>query len=811
MKQMRWIGVVLAVVLLLSTVPMTAAAKEVTVAIAGLNCARDAGKIVVYTEEYGDTTGTNRWGAEAVVGKDHRVSNIVSGDAAIPEGGFVVSGHDNEEEGGKLMKTWIYENIEIGDYVYVDRRTLTLTVSDAPLTQDVSPFYSFDNPADGVNKSRGEDEMIIYTPERGATTGTNEYGYEVVVRNGVITDMGGNNSVIPSNGYVISMHGATAKWMRSKILKGMTVDFDEQTMNVVFTYNAEGLQAAVEYSLDAAYKTANEAKEAFVYADHDAAKQAIDALSEEYQTALATYRDDGDDLAFADACDRLMAETQDACNILCDSYTVQYRGVWIRPSQKTAADVKAYVKELHDAHINFVSIEGWFENGVIMNVPEDSLFGRHPSFNYDVLQAYIDACHEYGMECHLWMPIMNIGSSIDNGYDERTVTGKKPEWLSLNQKGMPYNKDGFMMIDPANEEAREYLIDFYRYIVTTYDIDAFEMDYIRYYAATGDEDYGYTQAAFDGFEKAYGYGVTPTYDQGASYWKDWCQYRRDCITTWVREIRTMLDREAPDVILAADVAFPFEHALDRVYQDFPSWLEEGLVDVLHPMAYGDGYGEEIRQAIQLGGDTCMVVTGLGVQTDSLGAAEMERQAREDNSYGTYGDCFFEARSFFADKAPAALMKTVYRNEAIPPFLDKDASIRAALDYLVGHIDDVILPLGGMTQEESGAIKAAVTAAKDSVADARMDTAALQTLREAVSAVANVTARQALEADLYRVEQIVCVAHHLSAAQLTDDAAYAASSDTPFSFGYLLPILAAVVIAAAAVITAVCVRRKKTAA
>ncbi len=792
----------LALCLLIGLMPMTVLAKEVQIEVSGCDCTRDAGKLVVYTDAYGDSTGTNYWGAEAIVGSDHRVTAITRGNTSIPQGGFVVSGHDNEEPGGKLMKTWIQEHIAVDDYVYFDRRTSMLTVSDQPLDLSESPFFSFDNVADGINVARGEDDMILYTPAHGATTGTNEYGYEVVVEDGVITKLGGNNSAIPSNGYVISLHGATSKWMRIKLVKGMMVEYDPQTLNVVFTYNAEGLRKAVEHSIEQAQTLLDDAKASFVYADYNAAQTALEELRAAYRSVQDAYQADKNDTAFADGCDQLVAKATTLCNSLCESYPVQYRGVWIRPSQKTAAAVDAYVKELHDACINFVCIEGWFENGVIMEVPEDSLFGRHPSFNYDVLQAYIDACHKYGMECHLWMPIMNIGSSIDSGYEKRTVPGQKPAWLSLNNNGQPYNRDGFMMIDPANKEARDYLLEFYRYIVTTYDIDCFEMDYIRYYAATEEADFGYTEAAFEGFEAAYGHGVTPRYDTEADYWEDWCQYRRDCITEWVREIRTMIDREAPDVLLAADVAFPFEHALNKVYQDFPSWLEEGLLDILHPMAYGDGYGEEIRRAVELGGDRCMVVTGLGAQTDMLGATELERQAREDNLLGTYGDCYFEAYTYLKDQVPEAVRQTVYRQEAMPPFLDADASIAAMLDYMVARIDDIILPLGGMSEAEAEAVKAAAAEAKASVADSRIDTEALTALRETIATVANTAARQVLTDDLYRAERITCVTYRLTADKLTDDNAYVpaapAEDAQPFPLALVLGIAAAVVIVAAAV-------------
>ncbi len=782
----------LAVVMLIAMLPcsLMASAEELQIEVGGSNCTRDAGKLIVYTDDYGVYTGTNQWGVEAVVSKN-RVISIIKGNARIPENGFVVSGHDDEENpNGKMMKTWIKDNIQVGDYVYYNRRTSQLTVSDKPLDLG-SPFYSFDNPADGVDIPRDNDKMIIYTPEFGTSTQTSEYGYEVVIENDIVTKLGGNNSVIPENGYIVSIHGAPAKWMKLKLTKGMTVEYDPETLNVVFTYSAEGLKKAVTYAIESAQGAIDAAKEAFVFADYDAAQAELDDASATYQDLLADFENGGDENDFADGCDEVIERADVLCNGLCDSYTVQYRGAWLRPSQRTAAEVETFVERLHKAGINFVCVEGWFENGVIMEIPEDSLFARHPSFNYDVLQAYIDACHKFDMECHLWMPILCVGNLADPNYETNTVTGQKPEWLSLSQHDMPYNKDGFMMIDPANDDAREYMMEFYRYIITTYDIDCFEMDYIRYYAKSHDTDFGYTEAAFAGFEKAHGYGVTPEFDPRADYWEDWCQFRRDCVTQWVRDIRDLIDEEAPDMLLAADVAFPFEHASDAVYQDFPLWLEEGLLDILHPMAYGDGYGEDICKSIELAGEKCMVVTGLGAQTDFLGAPELERQAREDNLYGAYGDCYFEANTYMSDQVPAAVKKTVYREEAITPFLDMDDAVETALNYLIDRIDQIIVPLGGMSAAEADAVKDAAEDAQDSAEDGMIGERELKALYKAITNVNNEQARDALLGDLYRAEQIACVQYGVASVVAPTTSGDASSA--PLSTVLVIVIAAAAVV------------------
>ena len=610
-------------------------------------------------------------------------------------------------------------------------------------------------PVDGVNVSRGADQTIVYTAAYGASTSTNEYGYEIVVQEGMITRLGGNDSTIPGDGFVVSLHGATMTAVRTQVTKGMTVQYDEAARTVTFAYSVQGVKRAVARALDSAQRQVEQAQAAFVYADYETIQAQLDAVRNE---ALALSETDAASMEYGIA---LIDKAEVLCRKLCDSYSVHYRGVWIRPSQKDAAEVEAYVRTLHEARINFVCIEGWFANGVIMKLPEDSLFSPHPQFDYDVLQAYVEACHKYGVECHLWMPILCVGSFYDNGY-ENTPAGRRPEWMSLSNRGDCRNPNGFMMLDPANEEACAYLLEVYRYIVTNYDIDGFEMDYIRYYAASDEDDYGYTPAAFAGFEKAYGHGVTPVYDREADWWNDWCQYRRDCITKLVRRIREMLDREAPDVLLAADVAFPFSHALHTVYQNFPQWLEEGILDILHPMAYGDGYENDIRKAVALAGDRCMVVTGLGAQGDLLRTEELERQSRENATYGAFGECYFEADAYFYKHLPPAVMEAVYRREAIPPFLHVADAVCESLSYMLERVDKVIVPRGGMDEAQASAVRAAAQTVTACMREEREPFAAIAALKDVIASIGNADAVRALRHDLYRTQHILCVKHRRKA-------------------------------------------------
>ena len=78
-------------------------------------------------------------------------------------------------------------------------------------------FYGDKIPVNGVNCERGENSLVVYNSYFGATTGTNDFGVEIVVVDGVVTDIfyeNGNNA-IPFGGYIISAHGAAADLLKS--------------------------------------------------------------------------------------------------------------------------------------------------------------------------------------------------------------------------------------------------------------------------------------------------------------------------------------------------------------------------------------------------------------------------------------------------------------------------------------------------------------------------------------------------------------------------------------------------------------------
>ncbi len=97
-------------------------------------------------------------------------------------------------------------------------------------------FYGSRIYLSGVNWERGENALILYNRYFGKTTGTNNYGVEVVVQDGTITEIyrDKGNNVIPFDGYVISAHGTAAAFFNDAQV-GDALTIDQQ----IFSDNSE--------------------------------------------------------------------------------------------------------------------------------------------------------------------------------------------------------------------------------------------------------------------------------------------------------------------------------------------------------------------------------------------------------------------------------------------------------------------------------------------------------------------------------------------------------------------------------------------
>ncbi len=660
---------------------------------------RGDGYLVVYTPRFGNTTATNTHGAEAVVGSDNRVTYVgTNNNNTIPDGGFVVSGHDSAT--GNKMRKWITDNIEVGDYVYFNASAMVVVVSGKALEGD-GKYYEVSSVLNSINKGRGADAMVVYTSDYGEKTGTNTYGYEVTVRGGFVYSVGGNNNEIPKDGFVVSGHGKSAAFLKSYAVAGMKVSYsaDDNNKTITFSYNEESAINKIKASLDASEVFMESQKSLLAYLNYGEIEDKIAAARIDLEEAAG----ETDETKKVRAIEILEEEAAVIHGLLYESRPVEYRNVWVCPTQKTKEEVALYVESLFETGINSVSLEVIFSSTTVMPMPEDSLFEQDPAFGgFDVLESFIDECHKRDMELNAWVRVFCVGAQKDKNY-RRSVYAKKKEWCGVNSSGGITLADAtnHIFLNPANDECVDFLLGTYRWILESYDLDGFELDYIRYPGVVYD-DFGYDSLTVSKFQAAYKTDIVPEYDTSAEYWSDWCDFRRSLVTDFVGKVRELVDSAAPGVTLLADVGPEVAAAKNELYQDYTVWLEKGYIDILKPMSYYKAAILETNKKAALT-EGKFLVMGIGVYQPTYDDKEILSQAITAVSLGSDGGGYFDAALYLQRGVGELLSKSIYRLPAVTPTYDPILAAEKYLGYISGRISDVFIPYNAMDEGEANEI------------------------------------------------------------------------------------------------------------
>lgn len=697
MKKFTVILLILAIILpstLITTVYADSDAGIISTAIDGIDTKRDANMLVIYTGN-GKTGTETEYSAEAIIDSDGNVTAITDGNSDIPEGGFVLSGSTSK-------KFWIKNNIKVGMTVLYDEYTMQVFAC----KDDVSPFKSTVLKYTSINSTRAENTCIIY--ENKASTGTNTWGYEVVVdKNGQIVSVEGNNNDIPDGGFVISAIGTYKQPLIDAASVGMTAVLDRDAKTITIGLDKDGakskadlLYAQSEQSIEDAYSDA-------VYVDYEYAKEILNAIKASAEK-IKSHIDSGNTALYVLEEYRFNLLTDKLKEALTESPAVETRNLWIRPDVFTEKAIKETVKKIYDAGFNSVCLELLFDNTMLCPMPEDSLFETNPKCgDNDVLKIWIGEFHRYGIEVHGWMSTFRVCHSSSSNTNQALAT-KKPEWLMQANDGRNYllsDNVKHYYLNPALPEVCEFLTETYRYIVTNYDLDGFQLDYIRY--PDGYDEgvyYGYDDETLRQFKEATGIDAK-TLTKNSADFKKFAQFKADYVTAFVLKIREMLREERPDMILSAAVAPQYDEGVTKKHQDVKSWLTNGYLDAVYPMSYGttDAFAKWTGITTELSDDALSVVMGMR----DGGAEAVSEQIIAARNGGADGTAFFAYAQYFKGDYVGVIDKTLYSSPAVCQTYDAKIAAIAQIERMIARYktlidtntaDDVMVQLQNIAQD-----------------------------------------------------------------------------------------------------------------
>ena len=214
----------------------------------------------------------------------------------------------------------------------------------------------------------------------------------------------------------------------------------------------------------------------------------------------------------------------------------------------------------------------------------EELGGVDPGF--DPLQSALELAHARGLELHAWVNVMPSWRGLDPPRSAEHLWHQRPAWHWHDAQGSRQKlcEDFYVSLNPCLPEVRAHLVAVLEELVSNYAIDGLHLDYMRFpneepaLPAGTQDDWPRDARTLELFEGDTGL-IDP--DQDAAQWDRW---RADCVTRLLRSIRHMIDRLRPASQLSCAVGPTAELAAVH-HQDWPSWVEEGLLDRIFPMNY----------------------------------------------------------------------------------------------------------------------------------------------------------------------------------------------------------------------------------
>lgn len=680
----RIIALLISLILALSVLPSVNVGAEeepfsASFEITEVNGKRVAVSVIVYTEAYGEKTGTTGSGAEFAVSSENKVIAEGKKNIEIPKGGFVVSFGPAKANG--------LPDINVGDTVLFDEAYNSVII----ISKTYSPFNESVLEYNGINATRAENKLIIYRDR--ATTGTNTWGYEAVVdSSGVIVSVGGNNSAIPEGGFVISGVGNKKQPIIDACKLGYTAVLDEALKTVTVSYTKENAISSYELRLKEMEEKLENATVNFSDIDYKKAEESLESLDLLVSDIKKALDSDGisEFIKLGYAFDR---EIEEMSSALVPYAPVEARTLWLRIAESAnLSTVEKTVKDIYEMGFNSVCIELLFNSTTIMPMPEKSLFEQNPAFQgQDMLKLYTDKLHEYGIEVHAWMSCYRVGHDGSSNVN-LSVGKKKPEWLNIDQNGKESVTNEYgnaYFLNPALPEVQEFILESYKYILENYAIDGFQLDYVRY-PENSAVNYGYDEYTKSKFlEKHKNIKAVPTSSAQAG-WEEWCKFRADFVTELVRKTGALIKEIRPDVLFSCDVAPGYETTKIKMCQDTETWLKEGLVDVIYPMAYGttDAVIKWANNTVELSGDGIQAVIGLR----DNGPEIYREQVVASRECGAEGTAFFSYSQYVAGNYKNYIKDSVFSKDAVCPSYNAKNAVIAQLDHISKTINERILSI-----------------------------------------------------------------------------------------------------------------------
>ncbi|MGH9371039.1 MAG: glycoside hydrolase family 10 protein [Vicinamibacterales bacterium] len=302
------------------------------------------------------------------------------------------------------------------------------------------------------------------------------------------------------------------------------------------------------------------------------------------------------------------------------SITPEMRALWVlRTSLVSPESITTLVQsaKLHGFNALFVQVRGrgdaYYKGGI---EPRGAELARQPE-DFDPLAEVLRAAHAAGLRVHAWINVNLVSSATELPRAREHLVYRHPEWLmvpralALELARMDPASPGYvgklarwtrtqsadvegLYASPVSAAAVSHLSAVVAGIVRRYPVDGVHFDYARYptnrfdYSRTAIREFRVSIQPRLPIELRRNLAAREKDDRLAfpdALPDEWRRFRVDRMTSLMARLRTAVKTERPAAPVSVAASADMHEAIEQKLQDWPRWIEEGLIDAVAPMAY----------------------------------------------------------------------------------------------------------------------------------------------------------------------------------------------------------------------------------
>jgi uncharacterized lipoprotein YddW (UPF0748 family) len=260
---------------------------------------------------------------------------------------------------------------------------------------------------------------------------------------------------------------------------------------------------------------------------------------------------------------------------------IEIRGIWLTTTDSNVLSSQTRITEA----MEFLAETGF---NVIFPVVWNKAATQFPSqvmrqtFGVEINQQFIDrdplaevveAAHQVGLKVIPWFEYGFASSYNLNG---GILLAKKPEWIARDIQGNLLKKNGFEWMNALDQEVQEFMSSLILEVVQNYDVDGIQGDdRLPAFPCEG----GYDKGTVERYRKEFG-----TNPPANSKDKQWLKWRADILTQFWAKLYHQIKAINPNLIVSISPNI-HDWAYKEYLQDSPTWLKQGIVDILNPQIY----------------------------------------------------------------------------------------------------------------------------------------------------------------------------------------------------------------------------------